>query len=492
MKSRILLISIVILLVGCISLPENAEVVDSQPRIYPDYLQAEIPVNIAPLNFKMVEKCQQMVVLFTGKNSRFQVSGKQKIEIPLSKWRKMLAESKDDSVKVQVFASFEGKWKQYQPFAFYVRPEPVDPYLAYRLIAPGYVVWSKMGIYQRNLTNFEQEAIITNSLVPGACMNCHAFRQNSADSMIFHLRVPNGGTVLLQGDVVEKLATKTDQTISNFVYPYWHPGGDYIVFSVNNISQVFHATAQKRIEVVDAKSDIIVYDIRNNKVLTCDFLTTPDFFETFPAFTPNGKNLVFCRAEARETPGQYDSIKYNLCAVAFDPATGHFGNRLDTLVAAAAFNKSVSFPRVSPDGKYLMFTLSDYGNFSIWHNEADLYLLNLSDKTYRALDEVNSPRTESYHSWSSNSRWFVFSSRRDDGLYTRPYLSYVDETGRIGKPFMLPQKDPDFYTDLMESFNIPEFVKGEVNINSNAIERLLYQGVSKQVEATNELGSGHY
>lgn len=50
------------------------------------------------------------------------------------------------------------------------------------------------------------------------------------------------------------------------------------------------------------------------------------------------------------------------------------------------------------------------------------------------LKEVNSSDAESYHSWSSNSRWFVFSSRRDDGLYTRLYIAHASPDEQIGKP----------------------------------------------------------
>ena len=96
-------------------------------------------------------------------------------------------------------------------------------------------------------------------------------------------------------------------------------------------------------------------------------------------------------------------------------------------------------------------------------------MIRLSDgKTY-PLSEANSAEGESYHSWSSNSRWLVFSSRRIDGLYTRPYLVHIDENGTSGKPFVLPQKDPDFYSRFMFSYNIPEFVKGKVEAEAHTI-----------------------
>ena len=78
---------------------------------------------------------------------------------------------------------------------------------------------------------------------------------------------------------------------------------------------------------------------------------------------------------------------------------------------------------------------------------------------------LNSNDVESYHSWSSNSRWVVFSSRRIDGLYTRPFIAYINSDGNAAKPFLLPQKDVDFYSLSMKSYNIPEFVTDKVKQN---------------------------
>jgi hypothetical protein len=118
-----------------------------------------------------------------------------------------------------------------------------------------------------------------------------------------------------------------------------------------------------------------------------------------------------------------------------------------------------------------MFTLSSYGNFSIWHKDADLYMIDLETKKAYPLDALNSDDVESYHSWSSNSRWVVFSSRRIDGLYTRPHFAYIDAEGNASKPFLLPQKDVEFYHYFMKSYNIPEFITGKVRQNGNALNR---------------------
>ena len=293
-------------------------------------------------------------------------------------------------------------------------------------------------------------------------MNCHSFRERDHKRMALHVRGEKGGTFISNDSKLVKINSKPNELYSAFQYPYWHPGGRYIAFSINQTAQVFHAVKDKRIEVFDSKSDIVVYDTRDNKVIIDNKLMSPDWFETFPTFSPDGEYLYFCSAQAREMPAEFDKVKYNLCRIEFDEGGGKFGIEVDTLVRVVENDASVSFPRISPDGKFLLFTLSDYGNFSIWHQEADLYLLNLMTGKYWPLREVNSDNTESYHAWSSNSRWIVFSSRRVDGLYTIPFFAWIGQDGKAEKPFMLPQKDPDFYLNTFYSFNIPEFVDSRV------------------------------
>lgn len=460
---------ILILLASCSSLPDDYTEKKAYPVTFPDIAGVTIPVNIAPLNFRLTEPSDKVVTVFEGRNGKIVSSGKSKIELPVRKWHELLLNNSDDSLKVTVYAKQADRWIKYLPFSINIKKEPVDPYLVYRLIAPGYEAWSEMGIYQRNITNFEEKPIIDNRLLPGNCMNCHSFNQNNPDQMTFHLRGNISATMLINDGVVTKLSTKTKETISNCVYPYWHPSGKYIAYSVNSISQVFHSVPGKRIEVVDSKSDLVVYDINANTLITSGLISMEDSFETFPCFTPDGKTLIFCSAKKHTLPDDYNKVKYSLCKISFDAVTGSFGERVDTLISSSVTGKSVSFPRPSGNGKFIMVTLSDYGNFSIWHKEADLYLFNLMDGTFKPVTSANSSNTESYHSWSSGSHWFVFSSRRTDGLYTRPYIAWLDESGESTKPFLLPQKDPDFYTNCLQSFNIPEFVTGKVNVNGRGM-----------------------
>jgi hypothetical protein len=161
-------------------------------------------------------------------------------------------------------------------------------------------------------------------------------------------------------------------------------------------------------------------------------------------------------------PKEFKSLKYSLARIAFDPQTGTFANQVDTLVSPEITDKSVSLPRISPDGKHLIFCQFDYGTFPIWHRENDLYVLNTETEEVSAMTDVNSHETDSYHSFSSNGRWLIFSSRRLDGNYTRLFISYFDKEGKGHKPFLLPQKHADYYDSLMKSYNIPEFMTGKI------------------------------
>lgn len=460
-------------LAACSTPVTSPEKVDECPAIYPDYIGVTIPATIAPMNFHCIGgEYERVDVTVTGsKTGELHVNDKI-VSFPQKEWQALLEANKGDSLRFTVCVREKGTWKQYRPFSMYISPYPIDYGLVYRKLAPGYEVYSKMGIYERDLSSFDERPLLENTMVPGMCLNCHAFNRTNPDRLSLHIRGKNGGTLMQIDGEREMLNTKTDSTLSAGVYPYWHPGGEYIAYSVNNTRQSFHVVKDERIEVFDLESDVVVYHPKTHELLLSPLLQQKEAFETFPVFSPDGNKLYFCSAEAKPIPAEYNEIRYNLCSIDFHPSDGTFGERIDTLVNAAAMKKSISFPRPSYDGKYIMFTLSDYGNFSIWHKEADLWLLNLQDGTMRPIEEVNSDDTESFHNWSSNSRWFVFSSRRDDGLYTRLYLASMDEHGTIGKPFLLPQKNPyEYYDRLITSYNVPEFTDKPVELEQRKVEQ---------------------
>ena len=463
--------------VACDSSIEVKRQLNEEVSILPDYKEVTIPFNITPLNFQAEVEGETALIISGNEGAPLQVRGKENhFIIPPKQWKSLLASNKGGDLILTVCKKGKDGWESFIPFQIHVAEEEMDPYIAYRLIQPGYTFWNLMGIYQRDLTSYSQTAIYENRLTDYNCVNCHSFPSRNPESMLFHMRAKSAGTVLMQGDKVEKLNTKTDETVSALVYPYWHPSGKYMAFSVNSTLQAFFAHYENLIEVFDNASDVVIYDVDRHEVFSTPLLKSEDSFETFPTFSPDGKSLYFCSAQKVDSlPFTYKDVHYSLCRIDVDVENRTFGTKVDTLYNAVTNGGSISFPRISPDGKYMVVTKHDAGNFSIWHPEADLYIIDLESGEMRPLEAANSPdTTDSYHSWSSNSRWLVFSSRRLDGLYTRPYFTYIDKDGHAHKPFLLPQENPmKHYDALFYSFNIPEFIKDKVEVNPQIIARMM-------------------
>ena len=481
MKRLIIILIAAITFVGCTQKLPTAGPSNQQPAIYPDYAGVTIPQNIAPLNFKL-DSAQKAIAHIQSSSYTFAVSATDgKFNIPSRKWRKALQAAAGDTIKITIYEQQNNKWLRHNAINIFVAPCDIDGYLVYRRIVPGFHNWNQMGICQRRLSDYAETEIISNRLTDNNCMNCHSFCRNNPDKMLFHQRTDYAGTYFIENGDIEKVNTKNANTISALVYPSWHPTGRFVAFSTNITKQDMHLCSPNRIEVFDEASDVVVYDIQEHTIITNRVLSDSKAFETFPTFSPDGKRLYFCTAPAIQMPDSFNYVKYSIVAVDFDADTKQIGTHADTIYQARETGRSAKFPRVSPDGKYLLYTESDYGNFSIWHTDADLRMLNLETNKTDSLAIANSTNTESYHSWSSSGRWFVFSSRRQNGLYTAPYICYFDEQGRAHKPFLLPQKDADYYNNTPFSFNIPELITNPINVNTYSLVKAAKHSAATEV-----------
>ncbi len=475
MKNYILNIFVILAICSCsVSKPENAELVNELPPIYPDYIGVTIPVEIAPLDFDYNGgEFETMYVLAKGSKSGELEAGGTTIDFDMDDWHELTRQNQGGEISMTVYVKKEGKWKQYQDFKVFVSNHPLEEWgLTYRRIAPGYEVYGKLGLYQRDLSTFEETPIIENTYVAGACFNCHTSNRTNPDQFTFHVRGDHGATMVQQHGNREWLKARNDSLHGSMVYPYWHPSGKYCAYSTNQTHQSFHAVREERIEVFDQASDVFVYNPNTHELLLDKRLMTPDHYETYPVFSPDGKTLYFCSSDAKPIPSEYKEIRYNICKIDFNAENGTYGEKIDTVFHASALGKSATHPRPSYDGKYLMFTLADYGCFPIWHNEADNYILNLQTGEAKPLTEANSPQTDSWHNWNVNSHWFVFTSRRGNGLYTRLYLAHIDDNGNVSKPFLLPQRNPaEYYDALIDSYNTPDFTARKVEFDTRSAAR---------------------
>lgn len=517
------------------SVPDSFVEVDTLPTIYPDYIDVTVPGNIAPLHFHIDHEAEaaNFVTRITVGAEEWAIEGED-VRPGISRWKQMkdAALNADGQITIEVFIQQDGRWQRRKPFNITVSKDSIDPYISYRLISPSYVTYEDLTINQRCLENFDESLIYGNMINSdeenGQCINCHHAQWYNPDRIQFHVRQYLGGTVIAYDGKLQKINLKTDSTISAGVYPTWHPTKPWIVYSTNSTGQSFHTRDTQKIEVQDTKSNLIFYNLETNEVTPITRDTTD--LDCFPFWSPDGKYIYYvsCHWERRDTMQMdfefikhYKDVQYNLYRKPFDEKTLTFGPR-ELMYDAIARNRSVTLPRVSPDGRWLMFTEGLFGIFHIWHNDADLFLMdltqakpteptpvtrfntkNLPDEYYaqtknnveldnivdslneaqgvqhvlpaaiRNIQELNSRDVESWHCWSSNGTWVIFSSRRDDGNFTRPFIAHHDGNGHFSRPFELPQDNPQYHRQFMRSYNIPEFLTGPVTIKPQEFAKVV-------------------
>ena len=495
-KKRYIPLLAVLLMAACGQhVPTDYTAADHEPAIYPDYTGVTVPVNIAPLTFKMDSTADEMVARYTAGQQEY-ICGGSSIQPDTDSWRQLMQAACGKVLKVEVFARYGSQWTSYKAFSIAVSPDSIDPWMSYRLIPPSYVSYEELTISQRCLEDYDERVIYDNMLctegLSGQCINCHHYQQWNPDRMQFHARQNHGGTIIAMDGKVRKINMKNDSLLSAGVYPAWHPWLPLIVYSTNQTRQVFQVTNPNKIEVFDFASDLIAYDVERNEVTNLE--NDVQEFEVFPCWAPDGKTLYYCSAHFvaedsvptnRELVRRYKEVKYNIYRKTFDPETMQFGPR-ELVFDAAAMDRSATLPRISPDGRYLMFAMAPYGVFHIWHRDGNLWMTDLQTGETRDVKEINSPDTESYHSWSSNGRWVVFSSRRDDGNYTRPFFAHIDKDGKGSKPFELPTADPDYHRQLLKCYNIPELMRGPVTIRPQQFADVL-KGEGEPVKYVHQL-----
>ena len=463
--------------------------IDRPAKIQPDYNNCVIPPNIAPLNFVIRQDgTGYFVNIHSYKGHPIEIfSRKPTIIIPKQAWHELLNLNRGQQLKIDIYVKSDtgassseeenAGWSRFKTISTRIAAEDIDTYLVYRRIRPGHSTWRDIGIYQRNLSSFNESTILNNEYFKHGCVNCHTFCSNRTDKVLIGIRgaVYGSSALLVEGDNVRKIGTK-------FGYTSWHPSGKLAAFSVNKVRQIFHSAASEVRDVLDFDSLISYYILESESVKTAPNLVKKDRLETYPTWSADGRYLYFCSApvtwsDKTVVPEAYDQIKYDLVRTSYDVDSDQWGP-LETVLSAEDTGLSILLPRISPDGRWLLFCMCDYGCFPVYRQSSDLYMMDLEvakqtgQYKYRRLD-INSSESESWHSFSSNSRWIVFSSKRNSGVFTRTYIAYIDKSGKVHKPIRLPQKDPTYYDSCLWTYSVPELITEPVRLTKEKLGRIV-------------------
>jgi len=477
---------------GAAPSPASCDDVNRPPEIKPGYHDCVIPPNLAPLHFVIAEPgSRYFVKIHAEQGQPIEIMSRSPvIRIPARKWHGLLARNRGRTLSLDVLVESgsaqtrttgsQRRWRRFETLRNHIAQEDIDGFLVYRKIHPAHSAWRDIGIYQRDLSGFDESCVLSNDSFAQGCLNCHTFCANRTDTMLVSTRSAKYGSaaVIINDGVAEKVGTK-------FGYTAWHPSGKIVTFANTAVALFLHSAADEIRDVIDLDAFLACYHLDKEAIETAPPLARKDRLETYPTWSPDGRYLYFCSApltwERRDVlPENYRDVKYDLVRVAYDIERDQWGE-LETVLSAQETGRSILLPRISPDGRWLLFCMCDYGCFPIYQESSDLYLMDLasssderrakSDK-FRRLD-INSEHSESWHSWSSNSRWIAFSSKRDYGVFTRIYLSHVDPNGVVSRPLLLPQEDPTFYDSCLNTYSVPELVTGPVRVTGERLPRVV-------------------
>lgn len=303
------------------------------------------------------------------------------------------------------------------------------------------------------------------------CANCHSF---SLDGKVLGMDMDGpGGDKGAYGltKVKKKVVITDDDIITWNSYKYSPPGhenfglfsqvspdGRYVISTLNEATFVVNYPNFEFLQSFYPTRGIFAfYDSRSGQMKPLPGANDTKYVHTNAGWSPDGANIVFSRAKAcdkyqsKEMPKHVGDpnetfIQYDLYTMPFNEGRGGIPSPVK---GASGNGMSNSFPRYSPDGRWIVFVQSERGQ--LMRPDSKLYIIPAQGGHPRKMN-CNLPVMNSWHSWSPNSRWLVFSSKGFTP-FTQMFLTHIDENGQDTPPILIPNS-----TAANRAVNIPEFL----------------------------------
>lgn len=309
------------------------------------------------------------------------------------------------------------------------------------------------------------------------CGNCHSFTPDGKTlAMDVDYANDKGSYVItsLEKDTVltpENIITwsdyrKEDGEMTYGLLSQISPDGRYALSTVKDRS-IFVPIDNLTISQLffPIKGIIAVYDRTQDKFWALPGADNPDYCQSNPNWSPDGTHIIFARAPAYHSQVAESfkqavlptsvaaefidgrrGFQYDLCRIPFNDG---MGGKAEPIPGASNNGKSNYFPRLSPDGRWIVFCQAD--NFMLLQPDSILYVIPAEGGTPRRMN-CNLSLMNSWHSWSPNGRWLIFASKHRSP-YTQLYITHVDENGNDTPAVLLEN-----FVLEERAINIPEFV----------------------------------
>jgi Tol biopolymer transport system component len=408
-------------------------------------------------------------------------SDERKLQLPDDVWAKIRGLAPRRAVLVVKGVKRSGLWSRARetvhvskPVAFAVSTDAADRAVVFRQIDPPFSRFKTPNVYVRDLG--EKDARVFLKSRREYCFNCHQFSNRSGTSGKMAIQVRYLGfetkeepTYLAVYDIARKTGERVilPFKLQMTTFMSWSPDGKKLAYSANQQLATLPPIVHETQVAGESTSDIGIYDTERARTWLLPGASDPKLLEIFPNWSADGKYVVFSSAPA----GLYPSLThYRLHMV---PLNGGRGGKAVPVPGTERPDKSDYFARWSPDGKWFTFARADAD--ALLKSSSDIWIMSADFKGEARPLECNAPcATDSWYSWSSNSRWIVFVSKREDGVYGRMYLTHIDERGHASPAVKVPVWNPP-----MMSANVPEFTIEVPKID----EPSLFNGVNADEKA---------
>ena len=336
-----------------------------------------------------------------------------------------------------------------------------------------------------SISSPQQPPIILENLP--VCGNCHSFPADGK-TLAMDVDYANSKASYIITQVAEQMTLATSDIITWNDYrkedgqqtfgllSQISPDGRFVLSTVKDAS-VFVPKPDLAFSQLffPVKGILCVYDRSAGTFASLPGADDPQFVQSNPSWSPDGKYIVFARARAYKlknvsgprrvllTPEQCKEFLEDGKPFLFDlyriPFNGGKGGEPEPLEGASANGMSNFFAKYSPDGKWIVFCRA--ASYMLLQPDSELYIIPAEGGTARRL-RANTDRMNSWHSFSPNGKWLVFSSKANSA-YTQLFLTHIDEQGDSSPPVLL-----EHFTSGDRAANIPEFV----NASPTAIAKI--------------------
>ena len=342
-----------------------------------------------------------------------------------------------------------------------------------------------------DITSSNQPKVLLENLP--VCGNCHSF---SPDGKRFAMDVDafgdKGSYLIANVDKNVEMQPENFITWSDFqekstmaLLSQISPNGKYVVSTLDD-NEIFESREQLEYSQLffPIKGILTVYDIENHKFHALPGADDTTYVQSNSNWSPDNEYIYFARSKAVQRKesgmtygtGIYDINKFQSMRDSFLTAKKHFkfdimkipfnngkGGKPVMVKGASQNNMSNYFPKISPDGKWMVFCRAE--NYMLLQPDSKLYIMPTDGSAEPRLMNCNTSNMNSWHSWSPNNRWMVFSSKKF-GAYTQLFLTHIDENGNDSPPVWLEYLKVD-----NRAANIPEFVNTDFNDFNKIIDK---------------------